>query len=138
MTKRVNMRMQHDVDPAKEIWGAIGNISGLEVMHNDVLIAVYLRPDKKKIEGSDKVLFLPDGTRKEDEYQGKAGLVLKKGPLAFISDENYDFKGQDVHPGDWIAIWVSDGRKIVINGVLCRMVEDRHIRLKIPAPDAVY
>jgi len=134
----VKMNMQHAVDPAKELLKAIGDLSKFEVMHNDVLIAVYLRPDTKKIEGSEKVLYLPDGTRKEDEYQGKAGLVVKKGPLAFLSDENYDFKGQDVNPGDWVAIWVSDGRKIQINGVLCRMVEDRHIRLKIPAPDAVY
>jgi hypothetical protein len=132
------MKMQHDTDPAKQILKEIGDISKFEVMHNDVLIAVYLRPEKKQIEGSDKVIYLPDGTRQEDQYQGKAGVVLSKGPLAFVSDENYDFKGQDVKPGDWVAIWVSDGRKIIINGVLCRMVEDRHIRLKIPAPDAVY
>jgi len=134
----VRMNMKHDVDPAQQILKQLGDISKFGVMHNDVLIAVYLRPDKKQIEGSDKVLYLPPGTCREDEYQGKAGLVLKKGPLAFVSDENYDFKGQDVKPGDWVAIWVSDGRKIVINGVLCRMVEDRWIRLKIPAPDAVY
>ena len=84
------------------------------------------------------MFHLPDQTVKEDEFQGKAGLVLKKGPLAFVSDENYDFKGQDVQPGDWVAIWVSDGRKIAVNGVPCRMVEDRHIRLKISAPDLVY
>ena len=134
----VRMDMKHDIDPAKELLKAIGDLSQFEVMHNDVLIAVYLRSDTKKIEGSDKVIYIPDGTRKEDEFQGKAGLVLKKGPLAFVSDENYDFKGQDVKVGDWIAIWVMDGRKILINGVLCRMVEDRYVRLKIPRPDAVY
>lgn len=132
------MEMVHDNNPATELMKEIGDLRGFEVMHNDVLIAVYLRSDKKHIQGTDKVLYIPDGTRKEDEYQGKAGLVIKKGPLAFVSDENYDFKGQDVKPGDWVSIWVSDGRKIVINGVLCRMVEDRYIRLKIPAPDVVY
>lgn len=128
--------MVHEVDPAHQIWDAIGGAKGLggfKVMHNDVLIAVYIRPEKTK-----SGIILSDQTRREDEMQGKAGLVLKKGPLAFVSDENYDFKGQDVEPGDWVAIWVSDGRKIVINGVLCRMVEDRWIRLKIPAPDAVF
>jgi hypothetical protein len=61
-----------------------------------------------------------------------------KGPSAFQSDENYDFKGQDVQVGDWVAIFVSDGRKIVVNGQLCRLVEDHHIRMKIPAPDSVF
>ncbi len=125
--------MVHEIDPAKQIWDAIGNLDGFEVLHNDVLIAVYIRPEKTK-----SGIIYSDQTRREDEMQGKSGCVLRKGPLAFVSDENYDFKGQDVHPGDWVAIWVSDGRKIVINGVLCRMVEDRHIRLKIPAPDLVY
>ncbi len=125
--------MVHVVDPAKQIRDEIGDLDDFEVMHNDVLIGIYIRPEQTK-----SGIILSDQTRREDEFQGKAGLVLKKGPLAFVSDENYDFKGQDVQPGDWVAIWVSDGRKIVINGVLCRMVEDRYIRLKIPAPDAVY
>jgi co-chaperonin GroES (HSP10) len=126
-------KMLHTVDPVREILKKIGDLSKFEVMHNDVLIGIYERPEKTQ--GG---ILLTDKTRQEDEYQGKAGLVLKKGPLAFVSDENYDFKGQDVKPGDWVAIWISDGRKIKINDQLCRMVEDRYIRLKIPAPDQVY
>ena len=125
--------MVHKVDPADDILEKIGDLSGFEVMHNDVLIGIYMRPEKTK-----SGIILSDKTRQEDEYQGKAGLVLKKGPLAFVSDENFDFKNQNVEIGDWISIWVSDGRKIMIRDVLCRMVEDRHIRLKIPAPDLVY
>jgi len=125
--------MVHEEDPRDTIWNAIGDISEVEVMHNDVLIAVYMRPEKTQTG-----IILTDQTRREDEHQGKAGMVLKKGPLAFVSDDNYDFKDMNVEPGQWIAIWVSDGRKININGVLCRMVEDRWLRLKIPRPDMVY
>lgn len=125
--------MVHVTDPAEDILEKIGDLSNFEVMHNDVLIGIYMRPEKTK-----SGIIITDKTRQEDEYQGKAGLVLKKGPLAFVSDENFDFKGQDVSIGDWVSIWVSDGRKIMIREVLCRMVEDRHIRLKIPAPDLVY
>lgn len=132
------MKMVHKEDPKQQIWNALGDLTGLEVMHNDVLIAIYIRPSEKKIEGTDKVIHLADQTIKEDEYQGKAGMVVKKGPLAFVSDDNFDFKGQDVQPGDWVSVWVSDGRKLKVNGVLCRMVEDRHIRMKIPAPDLVF
>ena len=97
------------------------------------MLGVYERPAKTK-----SGIILTDQTRREDEYQGKAALVLKKGPTAFVSDANYDFNGQDVEIGDWVAIFVSDGRQLVVHGQLCRLVEDQHIRLKIPAPDIVF
>ena len=127
------MIMAHPVDPAVSIKKEIGDLKGFELFGNQVLIGVYERPEQTK-----SGIILSDLTRKEDQYQGKAGLVLAKGPSAFVTDANYDFKGQDVKVGDWVAIFVSDGRKIVINGQLCRLVEDHHIRLRIPSPDAVY
>lgn len=127
------MAMKHVVDPAKEIWDQIGDLKKYVIFGNYVLLGIYKRPEQTK-----SGLHLPDVTRKEDEYQGKAALVLKKGPAAFVSDENYDFKGQDVNVGDWVAIFVSDGRKVQINKQLCRLVEDQHIRMKIPAPDEVF
>lgn len=126
-------KMVHDVDPAKQLLKEIGDISGFEVLYNEVLIGIYQRPEKTA--GG---IILTDKTRGEDQYQGKAGLVLKKGPMAFVSDESFDFKGQTLEIGEWVSIWVSDGKAIKINGVLCRMVEDRYIKLKIPAPDSVY
>lgn len=131
------MTMVHEKDPRQEIWEKIGNLDEWKVFHNDVLIAVYMRPDQVKLKGGGS-LYIPDQTRAEDANQGKAGMVLKKGPLAFKSDENFDFCGQDVEPGDWISIWVSDGRKVMVNGVLCRLVADRDIQLGIPRPDAVW
>lgn len=127
------MRMKHDVDPAKVIWDAVGNLKDFKLFGNQVLIGVYERP-KQTASG----IHLADQTRQEDQYQGKAGLVLKKGPSAFVSDRNYNFRDMNVEPGDWVAIFVSDGRKIVVNGQLCRLVEDHHIRIGIPAPDVVW
>jgi len=125
--------MQHDVDPAQLIWDKIGDISDIEIFGNNVLLGVYERPEKTK-----SGIIITDNTRHEDKHQGKAGLVLKKGPYAFVSDGNYDFRGQDVEVGDWVSIWVSDGRAINVAGQLCRLVEDQYIRLKIPAPDLVF
>jgi co-chaperonin GroES (HSP10) len=128
------MRMQHDEDPALTIRKKIaGSLEGITIFGNYILLGVYERPEKTK-----SGLFLADQTRGEDKHQGKAGLVLKKGPTAFVSDAHYDFKGQDVEIGDWVSIWISDGRQVVVNGQLCRLVEDQHIRLKIPAPDVVF
>ncbi len=136
------MLMQHDIDPALDIKKRIGNLKDFTLFGNQILVGVYLRPDKgkeiKRNDGTVTNLYIPDQTRTEDKHQGKAALVLLKGPSAFVSDEHYDFKGQNVKVGDWVSLFVSDGRSIVINGVLCRVLEDQHIRLKIPAPDVVY
>jgi len=128
-----SMTMVHEEDPAKELLKKVGNLDDFELFGNQVLIAVYQRPEKTK-----SGIILSDVTRQEDAYQGKAGLCVKLGPSAFVSDANYDFKGQSVKVGDWVAIFVSDGRKIMIRETLCRLVEDYHVRLKIPAPDVVY
>ena len=125
--------MEHVDDPSVAIKKKVGDLKDFVIFGNFVLLGVYERPEKTK-----SGLFLSDQTRGEDKHQGKAGLVLKKGPLAFVSDANYDFKGQNVELGDWVSIWVSDGRALYINGQLARLVEDQHIRLKIPAPDTVY
>lgn len=125
--------MMHDEDPAKKILKTVGDLSKFELFGNQVLLGVYERPEKTK-----SGLYLSDQTRQEDRYQGKAALVLAKGPTAFVSDHNYDFKGQNVEIGDWVAIFVSDGRQIVINKQLARIIEDQYIRLKIPAPDVVF
>lgn len=125
--------MHHEEDPAALITKKIGNLDNITIFGNRILLGVYERPAKTK-----SGIILTDQTRREDEYQGKAALVLKKGPTAFVSDANYDFNGQDVDIGDWVAIFVSDGRQLVVHGQLCRLVEDQHIRLKIPAPDIVF
>lgn len=127
------MVMEHLEDPAIVIKKKAGDLSKFTLFNNQILIGVYERPQQTK-----SGIFLSDQTRGEDKHQGKAGLVLKKGPTAFVSDANYDFGGQNVEVGDWVAIFVSDGRQIVINGQLARIVEDQYIRLKIPSPDAVF
>jgi co-chaperonin GroES (HSP10) len=127
------MTMLHQEDPTITIHKKVGNLDEFVLYGNQVLLGVYERPQVTK-----SGIYLSDQTRHEDRHQGKAGLVLKKGPTAFVSDDNYDFKGQDVNVGDWVAIFVSDGRAININGQLCRLVEDQYIRLKIPAPDVVF
>ena len=130
--------MVHEKDPRQTIYEQIGmkkpgKLPGYEVFGNRILIGIYERPEKTK-----SGIYITDGTRKEDEHQGKSGLVLMLGPNAFVSDRNYDFKDQKLEPGDWISVFVNDGRKIVVNGQLCRIVADQDITFRIPAPDAVF
>lgn len=125
--------MSHIEDPANEIRKRIGDISKIEVLHNQILVGVYIRPEKTK--GG---ILLTSQTRDEDRYQGKAGLVLKKGPLAFVDDDNNKFHGQNVDVGDWVFYRVSDGFPLVLNGTLCRLLEEVHVKGRIPSPDVVF
>lgn len=126
------LMMQHDTDPKIALMGEI-DISSVEVFHNQILIGVYVRPNMTK-----SGILLADQTRKEDEYQGKVGLVLKKGPMAFVSDSRVDFKGQDVQVGDWVVFRASDGWQLNIGDKLCRMLTDMDIKLRVGQPDLVF
>ena len=132
------MPMAHEEDPRDVIFKQIGlkkdKIPGVKLLKNDVLVGIYMRPKVTK-----SGIHLSDQTIKEDEHQGKAALVLMKGPTAFTSDENYQFlPEQNVEVGEWIALWVSDGKKIVVNGQLCRVIRDQDIIMKIERPDQVF
>lgn len=129
----------HESDPAKALMKLVGKeVKEFELYGNSILLAVYKRPKEARY-GTLK-LELADATRKEDEYQGKVCMVLKKGPMAFVDDERVQFNGQDVKVGDWVVIRPSEGWALTLttNQVLCRMVTESAIRMKIPTPDAVW
>ena len=125
-------------DPAQLIYRKIGMkkagiIPGFELFGNRLLLGVYERPEKTA-----KGIMLPETYRAEEEHQGKAALVLMKGPSSFVDDANFSFQGQNLEIGDWVMIFVSHGIKCVVNGQLCRIIRDQDITMKIPAPDTVF
>lgn len=124
------MRMQHDVDPRDVIVSKIGDLKGIEVLNNYVLYAIYERPNRTA--GG---IELPTQTQAEDEYQGKAGLILKTGPLV---NTNADVRGVELKPGMWIAVRPSDGWAMKVNGVLCRMIAETGIHMVVPEPDSIW
>lgn len=129
--------MAHVSDPRSELQAQVGDVSHVDVFGNWVMVAIYKRPEKTK--GG---IILTDTTRKEDDYQGKVGLVLKKGPMAFVNDSRVDFAGKTVEPGDWIAFRASDGWDFLLRGpkedTRCRMIADVDVRMMLTDPDAVF
>ncbi len=123
--------MLHETDPRQNILDAIGNLDDYELFHNQVLCAVYMRPEKTK-----SGLILTDTTRAEDAYQGKVALVVKKGPTAFVADDQWDFA--DIEVGDWVFFRISDGWSQTVNQVLCRVVRDTQVLGRIQNPDQVW
>jgi len=118
---------------ADEIRASIEDVSKIEVMHNQILVGIYIRPEK-----TSGGIFLTEKTLDEDKWQGKVGLVLKAGPMAFQNEGNTDFHGQSVNEGDWVIYRVSDGFSIDVNGVHCRLIEDVHIKGRVADPSVIY
>ena len=127
------MIKEHDVDPRQKILDEIGDISGLQIFNNQVLCAIYIRPQKTK-----SGIYMTDSYRDEDRYQSKVGLVLKKGPSAFVDETGEWFHGTAVEVNDWIVLRPSDGWAINVNGVACRIVDDISVRGLIDNPDRVW
>ena len=126
--------MDHgDVDPAQELRDKIGYIDDVEIPLNNVLLAIYLMPQKTK-----SGIILSDETRDENLYQGKACLVLKKGPIAFQDAGNFKFHGVAPQVGTWVVIRPSDGLKLDLNKVRCVLIADTQIKMVIPSPDVVW
>ena len=128
-----NIPMNHEVDPRDVLLEELGDISEIELMNTQVLVAVYIRPEKTK--GG---IIMTTKSRDEDRYQSKVGLILKTGPSAFVDDDGKWFSGLDLRAGDWIVFRPSDGWNVTVNGVLCRMFDDTAVRMRIPHPDSVY
>lgn len=128
-----NIAMAHDKDPREALLKEVGDLSGVEIFNMQVLVAVYIRPEKTK-----SGIILSDKTRDEDRFQSKVGLIVKKGPSAFIDDEGKWFSGLDMKEGDWIVFRPSDGWNVTVNGTLCRMLDDMSIRGRISHPDQVW
>jgi co-chaperonin GroES (HSP10) len=127
------MIMEHEKDPKQKLLDDIGDISSFEIFNNQILIAIYIRPVRTK-----SGIYLSDQSREEDKIQGKVGLVVKKGPAAFVDDTSEWFKDISVEEGDWVVIRPSDGWAITVNNVLCRIVDDTAVRGKVDVPDRVW
>ena len=130
------MLMVHERDPREALKDKIGPVDDFELFNNQVLCAVYIRPEKTR--GG---IMLPDSTRDEDKNQGKVGLVLKVGENAFKDSSGKWTWPQDIGVGDWVYFRASDGWAITLNGQkdnLCRILDDVDIRGRIQHPDQVW
>lgn len=128
-----SVAMLHEKDPKQNLLDQVGPIDGLELLNTQVLVAVYIRPEKTK--GG---IIWTDKTRDEDRFQSKVGLILKKGPSAFVDEDGKWFGQTQFSEGDWIVFRPSDGWSVTINGVLCRMLEDASVKARISHPDQVW
>lgn len=127
-------RLSRAEDPKTALVAEVGDLSGVDIMSNRVLVAIYIAPEKMK-----SGLLRATQTVAEDVFQGVVGLVLKKGSMAFKDDDASKtyFYGQDVKIGQWIIFRPGDAKRIQLNGVDCRFVEDIMIDMIVTDPEIV-
>ncbi|WP_421696920.1 hypothetical protein [Ancylobacter sp.] len=125
--------VDHADDPKQEILNRVAPyLDDIQPMAAQVLVGIYLRPEKTA-----SGLYLTDRRREEDTYQGKVGLVLKVGPLAFTEDAHHQFGGVVPRENDWVIYRIGDTFPFVLDEQQCRFVEDVAIKAIIQKPDVV-
>ena len=127
------MIMTHEIDPREDLLNQIGPLDDFEVFNNQILCAIYVRPEKTQ--GG---IYLTDKVRDEDKFQGKVGLIVKMGPEAFKDDSGAWFNNVLFSINDWVVFRPSDGWSITVNKVICRIIDDVNIRGRIQHPDQVW
>lgn len=125
------MPMMHATDPAEEIRGKIGDLSGLNMIGPRVLCAIYVRPEMTK--GG---IIITNKTRDEDIYQGKIGLIVKTG-VNVGADPDW-FGDIKLEVGAWAGFRASDGYSLIVNGVNCRILEDVRVQCTASHPDYIW
>lgn len=119
----------------------LGDIDDIEVEHNWVLVVKHIR--KVVARG----LHAAPTTEMEDRWQGKVGLILKKGPAAFQDDKDQriNFHGFNPEPGEWVIFRNSDGwdvevghRKERFGYLSCRLIQDAFIVGRTKYPGRIY
>ena len=125
--------MLHEKEPRDVLKEAVGDIENVEIFRNQVLVAIYIPPEKTR--GG---ILMPGSTRDENKFQGKIGLVLKNGPLAFVDPEGKWFAGVKIEIDDWVVFRPSDGWALTVNGHVCRVIDDTDIRGRVDHPDKVW
>jgi hypothetical protein len=97
-------------------------------------------------DGTEIEFHYTDKTLMEDRFQGKVGLVLKLGPMAFKDDGATKFGGFAVEPGEWVLYRPSDAMELFIkdmtgeknDGIPVRLIEDVFIKARVSDPALVY
>ena len=121
-------------DPKKAILAAVGDLSKQEVFSDLVLVGTYIRNERTA--GG---IIRPIDNVKEDEYQGKVGLVLKSGPDAVgYSHDGAPDSGPNAAIGTWVVYAIKDGWPVQINGTPCRFVPYSKLRMRITDPNLVF
>lgn len=140
------LKRTEQIDEKQELLARLGDLSHVRIAQNEVLLAIYVRPEK-----TPGGIILTQKNRKEDMYQGKVGLVVKIGEACqFVRGDPEKGRqyGIPVKLHDWVVVRPSDTWPIDVNTdpnalqiedfVPCRLVFDDRIRLVVSSPGVIW
>lgn len=129
-----SLTMTHDEDPKNLLQRELGKqASHIHPIGAQVLVAVYQRPEKTK--GG---IILTASAQDEDMWQGKVGLIMDMGPLAFTEDAAHAWTGRVPKVGDWVVFRTGDTLGALAGKRMLRFLDENAIRAIIDHPDALY
>lgn len=120
-------------DPRKIVLDTIlPLVKGLDIYRNEVLLVTA--PNRTKSKGG--ILYVPK-TQQEQRFQGKIGLIVGLGEIAFKDEELWP--NEETRPviGTWVFFRNADTNECSIGGYSCRFILDDKIRGRCPACDTV-
>lgn len=123
-------------DPRAAIQEAVSkHIDGIGVMRNRVLVGTYVEPEM-----TTGGILRPPKSVDEARYQGKVGLILKKGPAAFKFSDKMDTDHPTPEPevGQWVMYRAADTWEVSLSGISCRFIHDDLIVATVEDPTAIY
>ena len=166
------LQLLHEIDPKQEIIDeSAALVAPFHIRPYDVMTIVYERDLTRGVKKLRSGIFLSDNgkdTLREDGWQGKVGLVMKVGSLAFSSGncskcngtgewrterctscngtgEDHRWDGFTPKVGDWVVINIGDTFGFHLPKLLhqprgrkVRIVDENLVRAIVPEPDVVW
>lgn len=104
------IRVVHEEDPKQLIWKDCGKLlNGLQPLADRVLVVMYERTNQgegreARTQGGIIVVRSQNKTNaaEQDKYQGRLGLVIALGPIAFKSDSTHQWGSVVPKVNDWV------------------------------------
>ena len=94
---------RHGEDPRDALWKKVGFVADhIKVPSSKILVAIYYRPETTT--GG----IIDPTVKAGDSFQGKIGLVIKLGPLAFQDDDTHTWGDVRAKQKDWVQFRVGD------------------------------
>ena len=127
------LEYSEDQDPKQVVLDTIlPLIEGLDIFRNEVLVVTA--PNRTHSKGG---LIIPEQYKKEQRFQGKIGLVVALGEIAFQDDDLWPAVEKRPVVGTWVFYRTADSSECAIGGYSCRFIDDNKIRGRCPASDSI-
>jgi hypothetical protein len=136
------LRLIHKEDPKVPIIRDVGELlDGFVIPPTDVLIVMY-EPEKDGEVKTAGGLLLPQGARtnlSEYKFQGKVGLVMKLGEMAFKDDDTHKWHNFRPVLHEWVVINVGDSFSFDLPGDRrARLVHESQVKMIAPDHSVVW